>query len=56
MDNKQELETALSLLNEIWVRGENVERMAIAKSAIKRVRDFLTTEVQNAAGTSREEN
>lgn len=55
MDNKQELETALSLLNEIWVRGENVERMAIAKSAIKRVRDSLT-EVQNATGTSREEN
>lgn len=55
MDNKQELETALSLLNEIWVRGDNVERMAIAKSAIKRVRDSLT-EVQNAAGTCREEN
>lgn len=55
MDNKQELETALSLLNEIWVRGDNVERMAIAKSAIKRVRDSLQ-EVQNAAGTTRKEN
>ena len=55
MDNKQELETALSLLNEIWVRGDNVERMAIAKSAIKRVRDSLT-EVQNAARTTGKEN
>lgn len=57
MDIKTEIERADALLSKILVCGDDTYKMVSARQALKRAYDdLIKQEVQNAAGTSREEN
>lgn len=57
MDIKTEIERADALLSEIFVHKDDTYKMVSARQALKRAYDeLIKQEVQNAAGTSREEN
>lgn len=57
MDARKEIERADAILSKILVCGDDTYKMVSARQALKRVYDSLIQqEVQNAAGTCREEN
>lgn len=57
MDARKEIERADALLSKILVCGDDTYKMVSARQALKRAYDeLIKQEVQNAAGTCREEN